>query len=80
MVEVPIIARKYDLLLELQTNRSWGRAMDHMKDIEKVTDLIRQRPLYSDELADMIDKYGFEVVQAVSHDLSALEETNEDNE
>lgn len=80
MVEVPIIARKYDLLLELQTNRSWGRAMDHMKDIDKVTDLIRQRPLYSDELADMIDKYGFEVVQAVSHDLSALEETNEDNE
>lgn len=80
MVEVPIIARKYDLLLELQTNRSWDRAMDHMKDINKVTDLIRQRPLYSDELADMIDKYGFEVVQAVSHDLSALEETNEDNE
>ena len=80
MVEVPIIARKYDLLLELQTNRSWGRAMDHMKDIDKVTDLIRKRPLYSEELADMIDKYGFEVVQAVSHDLSALEETNEDNE
>ena len=80
MVEVPIIARKYDLLLELQTNRSWGRAMDHMKDIDKVTDLIRQRPLYSDELADMIDNYGFEVVQAVSHDLSALEEADEDNE
>ena len=80
MVEVPIIARKYDLLLELQTNRSWGRAMDHMKDIDKVTDLIRQRPLYSDELADMIDKYGFEVVQAVSHDLSALEESDESNE
>ncbi len=80
MVEVPIIARKYDLLLELQTNRSWGRAMDHMKDIDKVTDLVRKRPIYSDELADMIDEYGFEVVHAVAHDLSKQEETDESNE
>lgn len=80
MVEVPIIARKYDLLLELQTNRSWGRAMDHMKEIDKVTDLVRKRPIYSDELADMIDEYGFEVVHAVAHDLSKQEEVDESNE
>lgn len=80
MVEVPIIARKYDLLLELQTNRSWGRAMDHMKDIDKVTDLVRKRPIYSDELADMIDEYGFEVVHAVAHDLGKQEETDESDE
>lgn len=80
MVEVPIIAKKYDLLLELQTNHSWGRAMDHMKDIDKVTDLVRKRPIYSDELADMIDEYGFEVVHAVALDLSKQEETDESNE
>lgn len=80
MVEVPIIARKYDLLLELQTSRSWERAMDFMKGVDKVTDLIRKRPLYSDELADMIDKYGFEVVHAVAHDLGKQEETDESDE
>lgn len=80
MLEIPIIAKKYDLLLELQTSRSWKRAMDFMKGVDKVTDLIRQRPLYSDELADMIDEYGFEVVQAVSHDLSKQEGTDEGNE
>ena len=80
MVEVPIIARKYDLLLELQTNRSWERAMDFMKGVEKVTDLIRKRPLYSDELSDMIDKYGFDTVQAVAYDLNAHGEDDESNE
>ena len=80
MVEVPIIARKYDLLLELQTSRSWERAMDFMKGVDKVTDLIRKRPLYSEELADMIDEYGFEVVHAVAHDLSKQEGSDEGNE
>lgn len=80
MVEVPIIARKYDLLLELQTNRPWERAMEHMKNIRKVTDLLRDRPLYSDELADMIDKYGFDTVQAVAYDLNAHGEDDESDE
>lgn len=81
MTDYENTTKKYQLLLKMQHKRNWAYALDHMDGNEKVSDLIRKRPLYADELADMIDEFGFDVLMEVYKDLRAEEETtNEDNE